>query len=180
MLLGLLLAASLQPQPQPAPHRPWNNASHLPRPSLFSLTAFDAPSRVVTTFIFRLEGGDYVVDRDIGRLGRDGVEGRTTRELPASRCPGLRTSLETVARLPMPPPFVEGMSARPSALPANRSSYELDGSAIYPSGQRGSLRLTSAGSDGAAPSPLEAWSRSLMRTFQDCADRAPAPAEEGR
>ena len=175
MLIALLLAVappaapSVQsPPPVPRALRPWTTARHVHPSSLFHLTVHDpAAARYLTFALF--DDPQPLGLRIVRHSGRYGdVPRQPGLQVTFAQCPGLRGNFEALARLPVPPFFLQGASARPALAAPNQLTYRLEGVSRQPAGQHGRLRLEERGSDGVPPGAIALWSEALARDFERC------------
>ncbi len=186
MLIALFLAAapaaaSPPPSPPPVPRalRPWTTDRHVQPSSLVHLTVHDpAAARYLTFALF--DDPQPLGLRVVRASGRyDDVPRQPVVQVTFEQCPGLRGNLEALARLPVPPFFLEGMSARPALAAPNQLTYRLEGHSRLPDGQRGQLQLEERGSDRVRPGAIAAWSETLVRDFEQCVQRVIAAEGAG-
>lgn len=178
MLLELLLAAAQAPASLPSVPpalRPWTTARHYTPSSRVHLAIHDpAAGRHLTFSVY-----DY--PRALGpRVVRSSSRYEDSVQLTLAQCPSLRANLETLARLPVPPLFLEGVSARRAFAEPNRLIYRIEGHARYPAGQGGRLVLEERRTDRARPGAIAAWSETLARDFEQCVQAVLSAEGAGR
>lgn len=171
MLIALLLAAAqvaAPTPPVPPALRPWTTNRHVQPSSLLHLTVHDpAASRHLTFALF--DDPQPLGLRIVRHSGRyEDVPRQPSVQVTFAQCPGLRGNFEALARMPVPPFFLQGASARPALASPNQLTYRLEGHSRRPDGQRGQLQLEERGSDGVPPGAIAIWSEALVRDFERC------------
>ncbi len=178
MLIALMLAAAPPaapppPTPQAAPPalRPWTTSAHYFPSSLVHVMVHDPAARRYLTF--SLYGyPDSLGHRVVRTSGRyEDVARQPSYQVTFAQCPDLRANFEALVRLPLPPLFLEGVSARPALATPNQLIYRIEGQGRLPAGQSSRLHFEERGSDGVRPGAFARWSETLVRDFEQCVQR---------
>jgi len=182
MLIALLLAAappatsSPVPTPVPPALRHWTTQAHIIPSSLVHIMVHDpAAARYLTFTLYDYPASlGHRIVRTSGRY--EDAPREATLQVTFDQCPGLRRNFEMLARMRLPPIFLEGISTRPALAAPNRLIYRFEGRSRLPDGQVGVIHFEEHGSDGVRPGAFALWSETLVRDFEQCVQRVIAAA----
>ena len=105
-------------------------------------------------------------------------QGGSAHQLTGIGCAAFRPLIQSAAVLPMPSPGLVRIGPIAPGTRAQADWYRLEGTIAWPDGRRSPIRVESVEEEGAEPSPIARWGRSLMQAFQSCIERETSDDEE--